>query len=123
MEIDPKNTLQLVGGITALAGMVYSLMKILRENKKSKKFESDAILEEAREMDTAIRIKLESKIEVLTANLESLKASVNKDIEHVKETQTNELKNLSDRIESLRSEIVSYHSQLVTLLTTLVNKN
>jgi len=107
--------------IAFLAVLVYTLQKIARQARKSHKEDSAAILQLAKDEDSLLKAKLEARIERLDAQLQTLELSVTKDVSHLKETYSNEIKNLGKKIEDLRDEVRSTHSQLVQLLTKLID--
>jgi ABC-type phosphate transport system auxiliary subunit len=111
------------GIITALGGAWYTILKIIRELRKSRKASDDKILDEAREISEALKAKLEARIDILESDLSNLKSNVAKDILHIKEIQSSEIKALGDRIEALREELKTHSTGILNLLTQLVNKN
>jgi ABC-type transporter Mla subunit MlaD len=121
MDLSGTNSiLPSLGLITGLATTWYSVQKVVREYRKNRKKEADRILDEAKELDRAVKDRLEAKIDLLEAELHSLQDSVAKDLNHIKETQASELRNLSDKIELLREEIRDQSSGILSLLTQLV---
>jgi phosphomevalonate kinase len=124
MDLSGTNSiLPSLGLITGLATTWYSVQKVVREYRKNRKKEADRILDEAKELDRAVKDRLEAKIDLLEAELHSLQDSVAKDLNHIKETQASELRNLSDKIELLREEIRDQSSGILSLLTQLVKKS
>lgn len=107
--------------ITAVSTAWYSVQKIIREYRKIQKSKSEKILEEAQEYDKLIKEKLESKINILELEIHNLRDNVSKDLSSIKDSHALELKNLSDRIEMLRDDLRNQHSQLLSVLTKLVN--
>ena len=123
MELGNYNViLDFVGAISAIGGAWYTILKILREIRKSKKADYDRILDQAKEHNAATKAKLETRIELLEADFHNLEESMAKDFAHIKETQANELRNLGEKIENLREEIKTAHTSLINLLTKLVDK-
>lgn len=114
--------LSTVGIITAVATAWYSIQKIFREYNKNRRLEADKILEEAKEFDKELRIRLEAKIDLLEVRVNNLETSVGKDLTHIKENQANEIRNLASRIDALREELREGNSSLITLLTQIVTK-
>jgi hypothetical protein len=113
--------LVIAGIITTVIGGIYSLIKINRELKKIKSLESLQIIEEAEKLDHILKEKMETRINLLEIQLQNLEASINKDLENIKDNHAIELKNLSERIELLRDDLHNQHSQILSLLTKLVN--
>ena len=109
-----------LGLIIALSGLIYTWQKIAKEARKSRKEDSAAILQAAKEEDSLMKSKLEARIEKIDLQVKNLEFNINKEIVHLKETYNAEIKNLGTKIEELRSELRSTHGQLVQLLTTLI---
>lgn len=111
------------GAIVAIGSAWLTVRKIAKDAKRERKELVAEILQEAKEADTLIKSKLESRIEAIRAELKNLEFNVSKDVEHLRETQKNEMKNLGEKIETLRDELRNKHSELVQLLTAMVNKD
>ena len=106
--------------VTAIGG-IYTLLKIVREIKKAHKIDNDNLLQEAKELDDVVKNKLESRMKLLESQLTNLEHSVAKDLINIKDNHAIELKNLSERIELLRTDLNLQHSQIINLLTKLIN--
>lgn len=119
---DYSNLIPLAATITTLGGAWLTVRKIAKDLAKSKKEQAKEILQAAKEEDTLLKTKLEARIEGIKAELKNLEFNVNKDISFLKESHSNEIKNLGERIESLRDELKSQHGQLLTLLTKLIDQ-
>ena len=111
------------GILSGAATLWYYGRKILKEIKKSKEESASKILEEAKQFDKEIKEKLEARIDLLENQLHNLEENVSKDINHIKETQASEIKNLASKIDELREELRTGHSSLIQLLTRLVDKS
>ena len=111
------------GILSGAATLWYYGRKILKEIKKSKEESASKILEEAKQFDKEIKEKLEARIDLLETQLHNLEENVSKDINHIKETQASEIKNLASKIDELREELRTGHSSLIQLLTRLVDKS
>lgn len=114
-------SIPVVGALVAIGTVILMGQKITKNARKSHDEESAKVLQAAKEEDVILKAKLEARIEKVDAQLKILELSVNKDIGHLKETYSNEIKNLGLKIEALRDEIHSNYSQLVTLLTKLID--
>jgi hypothetical protein len=108
---------------TVLGTAWITFKKIASDARKSRKEQADEILQVAREEDSLLKAKLESRIESVKAQLSNLELNVNKDMTHLRETYSGEIRNLGEKIEELRSDLKNQHGQLVTLLTEMVKKN
>lgn len=115
------NTIGAVCGIfTVVGGAVLTWQKIARNIAKSKKSRDAAILQEAKEAISKVKIELEAGIKANSQELENLKANVDKDLSHLRETYNGEIRNLGQKIEDLRSELRNQHGQLVQLLSKMI---
>jgi len=95
----------------------------LEADEKARSERSDelaALRKELRKDAEAMREGLEAQVEACRASAENMRASLEKDIGHVKEAQQAELKNLSEKIELLRNEVREQHSNQMILLTKLI---
>lgn len=109
-----------LAAVVTLSGLVLTWQKIVKNAKKSREEDSAKILQAAKEADSELKNKLEARIEKIDLKLEQLKLNVDKDIGHLKETYSAEIKVLGEKIEILRDELRGTHGQLVNLLTTLI---
>lgn len=122
MDLNNTSTVITVigGALTTVGGAVYYIQKIVKGIHKSKKDEIEKIINECKELDQIVKNKLETKISVLEMQLENLKIDVNKDLSSLKDAHAIELKNLGERIELLREDLQTQHSQIINLLTKLI---
>jgi uncharacterized protein YPO0396 len=123
MDLSGTNSiLPALGLITAVTTTWYSVQKVIREYRKNRKKEADRILDEAKELDRAVRDRLEAKIDLLEAEIHNLEESVQKDFVNLKDNHAIELKNIGEKLEILRSEIREQSHGILALLTKLVDK-
>ena len=108
------------GAIITIGTAYLTIRKISKDAEKSKKEQAALILQEAKEEDAALYLKLDNKINELELKLENLEDSVEKDLKYLKESYSADLKNLSEKIENLRSDLSAQHSALLALLTKLI---
>ena len=111
------------GAITLIGGAYMTIRKIARDAKGERKELVAEILQQAKEEDSLIKAKLESRLEALRAELKNLEFNINKDVSYLRETQRVDMRNLADKLETLREELRGQHGQLVQLLTTMVGKD
>lgn len=110
------------GAVTVVGTAWLTIRKIQRDAAKSKKEQAAEILQEAKEDLALVKTKLEAQIAAVKSDLKNLEANVGKDLEHMKETYNGEIQNLGQKIEALRSDVKEYHSQMVALLTKMIDK-
>src|ERR1035437_2028160 len=122
MEFGEMQYYDSLGLALCIATLVVTLQKVFKNFRKERDEYAAKVMQAAKEDDAVIKAKLEAKIEALSVKINSLEASVNKDMAHLKETYTSEIKNLGDKIENLRDELRQNHSGLIDLLTKMVAK-
>jgi hypothetical protein len=108
--------------ITVLCTAWLTVRKVAKDARNSRQEQANEILAVAREEDALLNAKLEARIDAVNRQLSNLEFNVNKDLTHLKETYSGEIKNLGQKIEDLRSELKNQHGQLVTLLTEMIKK-
>lgn len=108
--------------IIAISGLILTWQKIVKNAKKDREEHTAKILQSAKEDDNLLKAKLEARIEKIDAQLKNLELNVNKDMDHLKQTYSMEIKTLGDKIELLRDELRQQHSGLIDLLTKIVSK-
>ena len=126
MDIPDMTQLQTWGflGIAiGIATLVVTLQKVFKNFRKEREEYAAKVMQAAKEEDAILKAKLEARIERIDAQLKNLELNVSRDMLHLKETYTNEIKNLGEKIEALRSDLSSQHGSLLALLTKLVEKN
>ena len=111
-----------VGMAIAIGTLILTLQKVFRNFRKERDEYAAKILQTAKEDDNLLKAKLEAKLEALDTKLKNLEISVNKDMTHLKDTYTSEIKNLGEKIETLRDELRQQHSGLIELLSKIVGK-
>jgi hypothetical protein len=117
-----SNLIAISTAITTVGGAWLVVRKIAKDAHRVRKEHDSEILAEAKEADVLLKSKLEARIEVVRAELKNLEFNMNKDLEHVKENQKSEIKVLGEKIELLREQLNSQHSQLIVFLTKLIDK-
>lgn len=122
MNIDLPSALgTAAGAITALSG-IYAGFRHIRYSLKAKKdAEREAILKQANDEMKKIQYALESKINDIESKVESQKETIARDLAFMKETHISEIKVLGDKIEDLREQLNIQYSQLIGLLTKLID--
>lgn len=110
-----------VSVIGAAISLIYSLIKIIRELKESRKFDNEQLLLEAGKNIELLKNKLESKISNVENRVTNLEESVEKEFSHIKEIHSNEIKNLGEKIEQLREELRENHAKLFELLSKIID--
>jgi glycerol-3-phosphate dehydrogenase len=118
---DLQTLVPAAGIITVVGHSWLTIRKIAKDAAKSKKEQAADILQAAKEEDALLKAKLEARIEAVKAQLSNLELNVNKDLGHLKDSYSSELKNLGEKIENLRSELSTQHSSLLGLLTKLID--
>jgi len=120
--IDPNIALEAAaGGITAIGGIYTAIKKWIRHSTDKKEKYKQDILKQARSETEKIRRELEDKIEKLEIEVETQKQNIYKDIGYLRESHSNEIRNLTEKIEELREDLKIQHVGILNLLTKLVD--
>lgn len=124
MEMTEFSTLLPTAGVLITLGTLYmTVRKIQKDGEKSKKEQAAEILQAAKE-EIALKEKdLAAKLAALDTRIENLEESVDKDLQHLRETYNGEIRNLGQKIEDLRSELRNQHTQMVALLTKMIDNS
>lgn len=121
MTLDLNTILGYAGAITALGGAYHTIQRILANYKVKKEAYRQQILDEATDQLNAAVTTLENKIKQVEDELAWQKESVARDLTVMKDSYNAEIKVLGQKLEELRQDLISQHSQLVGLLTKLVD--
>jgi chaperonin cofactor prefoldin len=121
MIIDTSTLLEGLGGITTLLSAYKGLDFILSKLKKKKEAYRRGILEQAKAEVDVIKRDLELKISALENEFEVQKENVIRDFAHMRESYSFEIKVLGDKINDIRDQLNQQHSQLVSLLTQMID--
>lgn len=123
MTIDYTNISTWVTILTGVAGFAVGVRKLLRGRKKLKERQAANILQSAKDHDAEMKIHLENRIHDIEIKVSALKENIEKDIAHLKESYQSEVRFLGQKIEELREQVHDQHSQLVALLTKMIDKD
>lgn len=125
MVLEWQTVLSVFGGISTIVGTYFVIMRIRLSNKQEKQKEKDtekaAILQTVKEEIAAFVSDLEGKINLLKSDTQNLEENTGKDLQHLKETYNGEIKDLGQKIENLRSDLRHQHTQMIQLLTKLID--
>jgi chromosome segregation ATPase len=124
VDITEFSTLLPTAGVLITLGSLYlTVRKIQKDGDKAKKEQAAEILQAAKE-EIALKDKdLSAKLAALDTRIETLESSVEKDLQHLRETYNGEIRNLGQKIEDLRSELRNQHTQMVSLLTKMIDNS
>lgn len=123
MEITWEAILAVSGAISAIGGAWMTVRKIAKNAEDEKKRHAAEILQIAKEEISEKEKEIKAKIEALDTRIETLEHSVDKDLQHMRETYNSEIRNLGQKIEDLRSELRNQHTQMVSLLTKMIDNS
>jgi peptidoglycan hydrolase CwlO-like protein len=123
VEITWEAILAVAGAVSIIGGAWLTVRKIAKDTETQKKEQAEAILQSAKEEILLKEKDLQAKIEALDTRIETLEHSVEKDLQHMRETYNSEIRNLGQKIEDLRSELRNQHTQMVQLLTKMIENS
>ena len=122
MQIDISTAFEGLGGAVTAIGGIYAALRHLKYSSQNKKNNyRNQILEEGKAEIDKVKEQLEERIRLLEVELKNQKESVSKDFSHLKEVYNQEIRVLGEKIESLRTDLAAQHSNMVALLTKLVD--
>lgn len=110
-----------VVALGTLLGLFLSVSKLKKGFKEELEQETEKAIQYARDAAKNDMQLLKLQVDNLGQDIKRLDESFQKDVAHIRETYNNEIRNLGNKIEELREEVRSQHSQLVSLLTKLVS--
>jgi len=123
VELTQEMLLSLAGVVTAIGGAWLTVRKISKDAQAQKKEHAEDILKTAREELAAKELALNARLNAMDTRIDSLESSVDKDLQHLRETYNGEIRNLGQKIEDLRSELRNQHTQMVSLLTKMIENS
>lgn len=130
MDLTWEAILLVSGAVTAVGGSWLTVRKIQKDSEASKEKNQEEILAKSQaQIDKAIgerkliQKEFEGRLSELEQDIAAHKAAVEKDFAHVRETYNGEIRNLGQKIEDLRSELRNQHTQMVTLLTKMIENS
>ena len=133
ITITISSILAVFAAISTISGTYLKLRKISKDRQKQLELERAIILQEAKENSNKHKLALEakiellendfnSKVEALSQKINNVEESINKDLTHIKESYANEVRFLGSKIEELRDEMRVQMSQVVQLVSKLIDK-
>lgn len=130
MDLTWEAILVVAGAVTAIGGSWLTVRKIQKDAETSReKHESVILAKSQAQVDKAmherklIQKEFEGRLSEIEQDMVAHKAAVEKDFAHVRETYNGEIRNLGQKIEDLRSELRNQHTQMVTLLTKMIDNS
>lgn len=133
LEFTISHIIELASMLTVFGGAYHTLHKIKRDHKEDRQAHKDEILNEVEAADLKLSKELHTRIDLLLKDgeakfnemrkdLDSMVRALESEIDHIKEKQAGEIRNLGEKIEDLRSELRTQHGQLIALVTKLIDK-
>jgi glycerol-3-phosphate dehydrogenase len=123
VELTWEAIVTVAGAISVVGGAWLTVRKIAKNAEEEKKRHAAEILQIAKEEIAEKEKAIEAKLAALSTQIETLESSVDKDLQHMRETYNSEIRNLGQKIEDLRGELRSQHTQMVQLLTTMIENS
>ena len=120
--IDPNILLEAAAAVVTAIGGIYAVLKkwYRHSQEKKAKYRQD-ILNEASSEAIKFKEELEEKIKKLETELDTQKQNIYKDTGYLKESHSNEIRNLTEKIEELREDLKIQHVGILNLLTKLID--
>lgn len=121
MKADTALIGQVLIALGSIASVFISAQKIINDIKKQKEEENEKLLKRAMDEIENQKEMIDLKIDVCFEEVDALKQLVEKDMENLKNIYSNEIKNLSEKVRELREEVKSQNTQIITLLTKMLD--
>ncbi|NJO48146.1 MAG: hypothetical protein HC840_00360 [Leptolyngbyaceae cyanobacterium RM2_2_4] len=123
MEVTWEAILAVAGACTVIGGAWLTIRKIQKDAAASKREHAEEILKTAKEEIALKEAAYKARLNAIDIRIETLESSVDKDLQHLRETYNGEIRNLGTKIEELRSELRNQHTQMVGLLTKMISSS
>lgn len=120
MKADSALIGQIIISLGSIASVFLTAQKLIRHLKSEKEKEIEQVLEKAMAELQKEKTLLEMKIQACFDENERLRESLEKEIEFTRSSYEMEVKNLGDKIESLKEEVRSQNTQILNLLAKLI---
>lgn len=111
-----------VAALSGLFGLFLSFSKLKASFQQEVDSRIKAEVANARSIAEGDLKAVDLKLDSLAKDIANLEQKVDRDIEHVKIIYNSEIRQLAEKIESLRDDVQKQHNQLVSILTKLVEK-
>jgi hypothetical protein len=120
MKADSALIGQIIISLGSIASVFLTAQKLIRHLKSEKEKEIEQVLDKAMAELQKEKTLLEMKIQACFDENERLKESLEKEIEFTRSSYEMEVKNLGEKIESLKEEVRSQNTQILNLLAKLI---
>lgn len=120
MKADSAMIGQMIIALGSIASVFLTAQKLVKHLKSEKEKEIEQVLDKAMAELQKEKTLLEMKIQACFDENERLKESLEKEIEFTRTSYEIEIKNLGDKIESLKEEVRSQNTQILNLLSKLI---
>lgn len=120
MKADSALIGQIIISLGSIASVFLTAQKLIRHLKSEKEKEIEQVLEKAMAELQKEKTLLEMKIQACFDENERLRESLEKEIEFTRSSYEMEVKNLGEKIESLKEEVRSQNTQILNLLAKLI---
>jgi hypothetical protein len=120
--------------VGTIAGSYIKIRKIFADREKYQHLQRALILQEAKEADAQLKAAIDARREVLyqeitsrikavETRIDNVEEAVNKEISHIRDSYNSEIRFLGSKIEELKDEVRTSLSQVVILVSKLIDKN
>jgi len=120
MKADSAMIGQMIIALGSIASVFLTAQKLVKHLKSEKEKEIEQVLDKAMAELQKEKTLLEMKIQACFDENERLRESLEKEIEFTRTSYEIEIKNLGDKIESLKEEVRSQNTQILNLLSKLI---
>jgi hypothetical protein len=133
-NINLSSIVAIAGALGVISGAYIKIRKIFADREKHQHLQRALILQEAKEADAQLKAGIEARREVLyqeitsrikavETRIDNVEEAVNKEISHIRDSYNSEIRFLGSKIEELKDEVRTSLSQVVILVSKLIDKN
>lgn len=120
MKADSAMIGQMIIALGSIASVFLTAQKLVKHLKSEKEKEIEQVLEKAMAELQKEKTLLDMKIQACFDENERLRESLEKEIEFTRTSYEIEVRNLGEKIESLKEEVRSQNTQILNLLSKLI---
>ena len=122
MKTDANMLGQIVIALGSIASLFVTAQKLIKDIKAEREQENEKILKKALEEIENAKEMTEIKIDICFDEIDSLRASTEKDIENLKKSYEKELENIKEKVDDIKEEVRNQNNQILSLLSKLISE-
>jgi peptidoglycan hydrolase CwlO-like protein len=121
-QIDNMVLGAVVASVGSFLTVLFTIFKMRASFKAEVLKENKEVVEHSRQLALRDIQNMTKELEVLEQKVKALEAQFEREVEHIKDRHNTDLENLGQKISELKEEMRGQFSQLVSILTRLMDK-